>query len=59
MHNNKINFKYFKVKNKMIFFTKNFKNAKFKKKLFYKFTKFFEIKNVVESQIYHLCLFDQ
>ena len=42
-----------------MFFTKNFKNAKFKKKLFYKFTKFFEIKNVVELQIYRLCLLDQ
>ena len=40
-------------------FMKNFKNAKFKKKLFYKFTKSFEIENVVESQIYRFCLFDQ
>ena len=40
-------------------FIKNFKNARFKKKLFYKFTKFFEIKNVVKSQTYRLCLFDQ
>ena len=48
-YNNKINRKQFKVKNKMIFFTKNFKNVKFKKKLFYKFTRLFEIKNVVES----------
>ena len=40
-------------------FTKNLKNARFKKKLFYKFTKFFKIKNVVESQIYRLCLLDQ
>ena len=40
-------------------FTKNFKNVRFKKKLFYKFTKSFEIKNVVESQTYRLCLFDQ
>ena len=40
-------------------FTKNFKNVKSKKKLFYKFTKPFEVKNVVESQIYRLCLFDQ
>ena len=40
-------------------FTKNFKNIKFKKKLFYKFTEFFEIKNVVESQTYRLRLFDQ
>ena len=40
-------------------FTKNFKNVKFKKKLFYKFTKFFEIENVVESQTYDLYLLDQ
>ena len=40
-------------------FTKNLKNIKLKKKLFYKFTKFFEIKNVVKSQTYRLCLFDQ
>ena len=40
-------------------FTKNLKDVKFKKKLFYKFTRFFEIKNVVESQTYRLCLFDQ
>ena len=42
-----------------MFFTKNLNNVKFKKKLFYKFTRFFEIKNVVESQTYRLCLFDQ
>ena len=58
-HNNKINFKHFKVRNKMMFFTKNFKNARFKKKLFYKFTEFFNIKNVVKSQTYRLHLFDQ
>ena len=40
-------------------FIKNFKNARFKKKLFYKFTKFFNVKDVVESQIYRLRLFDQ
>ena len=40
-------------------FTKNFKNVKFKKKLFYKFTRFFEIKDVVELQTYRLCLLDQ
>ena len=58
-HNSKINLKHFKVENKVMLFTKNFKNARFKKKLFYKFTKFFEIKNVVESQTYRLCLSDQ
>ena len=40
-------------------FTKNFKNARSKKKFFYKFTGFFEIEDVVESQIYRLCLLDQ
>ena len=40
-------------------FTKNFKNVRSKKKLFYKFTGLFEIENVVESQIYRFCLFDQ
>ena len=58
-HNSKINFKHFKIKNKMMLFTKNLKNVKFKKELFYKFTRFFEIKNVVELQNYRLCLFDQ
>ena len=38
--------------------TKNFKNAKLKKKLFYKSTKFFEIENVVELQTYRFCLFN-
>ena len=42
-----------------MFFTKNLKNARFKKKLFYKFTKFFEIENVVKLQTYRFCLFDQ
>ena len=58
-HNSKINFKHFKVKNKVMFFTKNFKNVRLKKKLFYKFTRFFEIEDVVESQAYRLCLSDQ
>ena len=42
-----------------MFFTKNLKNAKSKKKLFYKFTELFEIENVVGSQAYRLCLLDQ
>ena len=58
-HNNKINFKHFKVENKVMLFTKNFKNVRFKKKLFYKFTKFFEIKNVIELQTYRFYLLDQ
>ena len=43
----------------MMFFTKNLKNARFKKKLFYKFIKLFNIKDIVKSQIYCLRLFDQ
>ena len=58
-HNNKINLEYFKIENKIILFTKNFKNIRSKKKLFYKFTKFFKIENVVELQTYRLCLLDQ
>ena len=58
-HNNKINFKHFKVENKVMLFTKNFKNARSKKKLFYKFTRFFEVENIIELQTYRLCLFDQ
>ena len=58
-HNNKISFKHFKVKNKMILFTRNLKNARFKKKLFYKFIEFFEIKKVVDFQTYYLRLSDQ
>ena len=42
-----------------MFFMKNFKNAKFKKKLFYKFIKFFDVENVIELQIYRLRLLDQ
>ena len=34
-----------------MFFTKNLKNIRFKKKLFYKFTKFFKIKDVVACSI--------
>ena len=37
-------------------FTKNLKNARFKKKLFYKIIDFFEIENVVETQTYRLRL---
>ena len=58
-HNSKISFKHFKIKNKVMFFTKNLKDIRSKKKLFYKFTELFEIKNVVESQTYRLCLLDQ
>ena len=58
-HNSKTSLKHFKVENKMMLFTKNLKNVRFKKKLFYKFTRSFEVKNVVELQTYRLCLLDQ
>ena len=35
-------------------FTKNLKDVKFKKKLFYKFTKSFKVIDVVDTQTYHL-----
>ena len=40
-------------------FTKNLKNVKLKKKLFYKFTKSFEIIDVVDTQTYRLKLLKQ
>ena len=40
-------------------FTKNLKDVKFKKKLFYKFTKFFKMIDVVDTQTYHLKLSKQ
>jgi len=33
--------------------TKNLSNARLKKKLFYKFTKSFEVKNIIKRQTYH------
>ena len=40
-------------------FTKNLKNVKFKKKLFYKFTSFFKVIDVVNAQTYRLKLSKQ
>jgi len=37
-------------------FIKNLKNARFKKKLFYKYIKSFFIINIVETQVYRLQL---
>ena len=42
-----------------MFFIKNFKDARLKKKLFYKFIKFYDIKNVVKLQTYCFRLFNQ
>ena len=40
-------------------FTKNLKDVRFKKKLFYKFTKFFKMIDVVDTQTYRLKLLKQ
>ena len=42
-----------------MFAIKNLKNAKFKKKLSYKFIDFFEIIDVIDSQTYRLRLFEK
>ncbi len=57
-YNKKIKFQYYKVENKIIFFIKNFKNTRFKKKLFYKYIKLFSIVDIVEIQIYRLQFLD-
>ncbi len=54
--NKKIISKNFKIKDQVILFIKNLKNARLKKKLFYKFIELFEIENVVNSQTYCLRL---
>ena len=40
-----------------MFFIKNVLDVCLKKKLSYKFTKLFKIKNIINSQTYCLCLF--
>ena len=47
----------FKMKNKIMLFIKNIKQIKLKKKLTNKYTRFFEIENVIEKQTYQLRLF--
>jgi len=39
-----------------MFLTKNLLNACLKKKLFYKFTKSFEVKNIINKQMYYFCV---
>ena len=58
-HNKKIILKNFQVEDRVMLFTKNLKDVKLKKKLFYKFTKFFEVIDVVNTQTYHLKLSKQ
>ena len=55
-HDKKITFKTYRLKKHMIFFIKILKNVKFKKKLFYKFTKIFEIIDVIDIQTYRFRL---
>ncbi len=45
--NKKIISRNFKIKNQIILFIKNLKNPKLKKKLFYKFTRLFEIEDII------------
>ncbi len=52
VRNKKITLRSFKIKNQVILFIKNLKDAKFKKKLFYKFIKLFEIEDIVDLQAY-------
>ena len=49
---------FFDVKKLMLLLTKNFKQKRFNKKLSYKYTKLFKIKNKINLQIYRLTLFD-
>ena len=57
-HNKKTKFKSFQIKDQVMFFSKNLKDARFKKKLFYKFD-LFEIEDVVDIQIYRLRFLDK
>ena len=47
------------MRDQVMLFTKNLKNARLKKKLFYKFIDFFKIEDVVDTQIYRLRLLDK
>ena len=58
-HNKKTKFKSFQVRDQVMLFTKNLKDARLKKKLFYKFIDFFEIEDVVDIQTYRLRLSDK
>ena len=49
---------FFNIKNLVLLLTKNFKQKRFNKKLSYKYTKPFKIKNKINSQIYRLTLFN-
>ena len=49
---------FFDIKNLVLLLIKNFKQKRFNKKLSYKYTKSFKIKNKINSQIYRLTLFE-
>ena len=49
---------FYLIDNLIILFTKNLKQKRFNKKLFYKLVDFFKIKNKIKFQIYRLTLFN-
>ena len=53
-YNKKIILRSFQIKDQIMLFTKNLKDVRFKKKLFYKFTNFFKVIDVVNAQTYRL-----
>ena len=55
-YNKKYQLTFFKLKNLIIFSIKNLKQKRFFKKLSYKYIQSFNIKNKIETQIYHLTL---
>ena len=58
-YNKKITLRNIQIEDQIILFTKNLKNVKLKKKLFYKFINDYQVNNVVNTQIYRLKLLKQ
>ena len=58
-HNKKIILRNFQIEDQIMLFTKNLKDVRLKKKLFYKFTNSFKVINVVNAQTYRLKLSKQ
>ena len=59
VHNKKIILKNFQIEDQIMLFIKNLKNVRLKRKLFYKFTNFFKVIDVVNAQTYRLKLLKQ
>ena len=49
---------FYSINDLIILFTKNLKQKRFNKKLFYKFVDSFKIKNKIKFQVYRLTLFN-